>query len=45
MLQEIANATDERIVHALRTKDLQAGFWLVDDPTLPAVLGWIRSHH
>ena len=44
ILQEINNATDERIVNALRTKDQQAGFWLVDDPALPAVLGWIRSH-
>lgn len=45
MLQEIANATDQRIVNALRHKDLQAGLWVNDDPSLQVLLGWIRDHH
>ena len=45
MLQEIVNATDQRIVVALRNKDQQAGLWLNDDPALAEVLNWIRNHH
>ncbi len=45
MLQEIVNATDQRIVVALRNKDQQAGYWLNDDPALAEVLNWIRNHH
>lgn len=44
MLQEIANATDQRIVNALRSKDLQSERWVNDDPSLQAILEWIRDH-
>lgn len=42
--QELATITDERIVNELRTKDLEAGHWLQEDPPLQTVLNWIRSH-
>ncbi|KAM0795262.1 hypothetical protein BDR22DRAFT_894379 [Usnea florida] len=41
---ELATITNERIANAFRIADQQAGYWLDDDPSLQAVLGWIRSH-
>ena len=43
-IQELNNATDQRIVSAFRTKDQQAKYWLNDDPNLSTLLGWIKSH-
>ena len=43
-IQELNNLTDQRIFNAFRTKDQQAGFWLIDDPGLSTILAWIRSH-
>ncbi|KAL6721350.1 hypothetical protein ACLMJK_000453 [Lecanora helva] len=42
---ETAAITNDRIINGFRTADQQAGYWLQDDPSLSAVLNWIRSHH
>ena len=31
-------------MNELRTKDIQAGHWLQEDPPLAIVLNWIRHH-
>lgn len=42
--QELAQVTDQHVVADLRAADMRAGHWLNDDPSLPAILNWIRSH-
>ncbi|KAK5687982.1 hypothetical protein LTS12_028951, partial [Elasticomyces elasticus] len=42
--QELAQITDQYVVSDLRAADLRAGHWLDDDPSLPIVLQWIRTH-
>ncbi|KAF7596428.1 hypothetical protein BBP40_001735 [Aspergillus hancockii] len=42
--QELAQVTDQHVVADLRAADTRAGHWLSDDPSLPAILNWIRSH-
>ncbi|KAG8529445.1 uncharacterized protein KY384_006082 [Bacidia gigantensis] len=44
LMQELNNITDQRIYNAFRQKDQQKDCWLVDDPSLSAVQGWIQSH-
>ena len=43
-VQELNTVTDSRIYNVLRTKDQQAGFWLTDDPSQNALLGYMRAH-
>ncbi|OJJ76117.1 hypothetical protein ASPBRDRAFT_51779 [Aspergillus brasiliensis CBS 101740] len=42
--QEMAQVTDQYVVADLRAADTRAGHWLADDPSLPVILTWIRSH-
>ncbi|KAI9371172.1 hypothetical protein BJX61DRAFT_41840 [Aspergillus egyptiacus] len=42
--QELAQITNQYVVADLRAADTRAGHWLDDDPTLDAMLSWIRSH-
>lgn len=40
----MAQVTDQYVVADLRAADTRAGHWLADDPSLPVILTWIRSH-
>ncbi|OJJ61172.1 hypothetical protein ASPSYDRAFT_87725 [Aspergillus sydowii CBS 593.65] len=42
--QELAQISNQHVVADLRAADVRAGHWLDDDPTLDAILSWIRSH-
>ncbi|KAL5366485.1 hypothetical protein BJX96DRAFT_35443 [Aspergillus floccosus] len=42
--QELSQFTDQYAVSDLRAADVRARHWLDDDPSLPTILGWIRSH-
>ncbi|KAF9891107.1 hypothetical protein FE257_005043 [Aspergillus nanangensis] len=42
--QELSQLTDQYVVSDLRAADVRARHWLDDDPSLPTILGWIRSH-
>ncbi|KAE8352595.1 hypothetical protein BDV28DRAFT_148885 [Aspergillus coremiiformis] len=42
--QELVHVTDQYVVADLRAADMRAGHWLNDDPSLPVILNWIRSH-
>ncbi|KAL8946814.1 MAG: hypothetical protein Q9222_006839 [Ikaeria aurantiellina] len=42
---ELAAITDVRITSELRQADVQAGYWIQDDPPLATILNWIRSQH
>ncbi|OJK05165.1 hypothetical protein ASPACDRAFT_110438 [Aspergillus aculeatus ATCC 16872] len=41
---ELAQVTEQHVVADLRAADTRAGHWLNDDPSLPTILQWIRSH-
>jgi len=45
MSQELAAITNEGVVNGFRNADQQAGYWLQDDPSLSALLSWIRSYY
>ncbi|KAG5296762.1 hypothetical protein I7I48_05684 [Histoplasma ohiense] len=42
---ELVAITDSVVVNDLRSADVRAGYWLVDDPPLSTILNWIRSQH
>ncbi|KKK17105.1 hypothetical protein P175DRAFT_0508699 [Aspergillus ochraceoroseus IBT 24754] len=42
--QELAGVTNQYVAADLRAADMRAGHWLNDDPSLEAILSWIRSH-
>ncbi|KAL2866979.1 uncharacterized protein BJX67DRAFT_109543 [Aspergillus lucknowensis] len=42
--QELAQISNHHVIADLRAADVRAGHWLDDDPTLDAILSWIRSH-
>ncbi|PYI10162.1 hypothetical protein BO78DRAFT_234010 [Aspergillus sclerotiicarbonarius CBS 121057] len=42
--QELAQVTDQYVVADLRAADTRSGHWLAEDPALPVILNWIRSH-
>lgn len=41
---DLAAITDSRIINDFRTADQQNRYWLVEDPTLQQILGWIRAN-
>ncbi|OGM49720.1 hypothetical protein ABOM_001882 [Aspergillus bombycis] len=42
--QEMARLTDQYALDDLRAADTRAGYWTVEDPTLPEILDWIQHH-
>ncbi|KAL5002414.1 hypothetical protein BDV10DRAFT_181621 [Aspergillus recurvatus] len=42
--EELAQISNQHVVADLRAADVRAGHWLAEDPTLDAILSWIRSH-
>ncbi|KAL4884829.1 hypothetical protein BJY04DRAFT_215277 [Aspergillus karnatakaensis] len=42
--QELAQISNSHVVADLRAADVRAGHWLDDDPSMDAILSWIRSH-
>ncbi|PGH06563.1 hypothetical protein AJ79_06502 [Helicocarpus griseus UAMH5409] len=42
---EVAAITDSSVVDNLRTADINAGYWLGDDPSLSTILNWIRTQN
>ncbi|KAL4810544.1 hypothetical protein BDV18DRAFT_156901 [Aspergillus unguis] len=42
--QELAQVSNQHVVADLRAADIRANHWLDDDPTLDAMLSWLRSH-
>ncbi|KAL4970129.1 uncharacterized protein BDV14DRAFT_70034 [Aspergillus stella-maris] len=42
--QELSQISNQHVVADLRAADARAGHWLADDPSLDAILSWIRSH-
>ena len=40
----MARLTDQYAVDDLRDADMRAGYWIVEDPTLPEILDWIQYH-
>ncbi|KAL4946128.1 hypothetical protein BDV06DRAFT_160189 [Aspergillus oleicola] len=42
--QELVQISNQHVVADLRAADTRAGHWLADDPSLDAILSWIRSH-